>query len=173
MSKSIDQPANVTLFDAGFGATHALTVDALPAAVGRWQPVRAGVVNSWAWVDEQFLFHNGWCALVGPNGSGKSLTSGQWFPTMIDGDTSPAALSMSQRGSGNLADRHHNRTPGREKTGVWWLEFGFRAPDGELRWTTLGLWIRWRGDKAGTLDRAWFTSYRFRRHPDPRAARPR
>lgn len=156
MTNPGDHRADITLFDTGAGATHALTVDAVPAAVGRWQPVRAGVVNSWAWVDEQFLFCNGWSALVGPNGSGKSLTSAQWFPTMIDGDTRTSALSMAQRGAGNLADRHHNRTPGREKTGAWWLEFGFRTPEGDLRWMTLGLWIRWRGQKSDGLERAWF-----------------
>lgn len=158
MTNPGDHRVDITLFDTGAGATHALAVDAVPTAVGRWQPVRAGVVNSWAWVDEQFLFCNGWSALVGPNGSGKSLTSGQWFPTMIDGDTRTSALSMSQRGAGNLADRHHNRTPGREKTGVWWLEFGFRTPEADLRWLTLGLWIRWRGQKADGLERAWFVT---------------
>ncbi|MCM3920124.1 hypothetical protein ND748_00235 [Frankia sp. AiPs1] len=160
MTNPSENRVDVTLFDVGTGATNALTVDALPTAVGRWQPVRAGVVNSWAWVDEQFLFHDGWSALVGPNGSGKSLTSGQWFPTLIDGDTSTSALSMSQRGAGTLAERHHNRTPGREKTGAWWLEFGFQTPDGDLRWMTLGLWIRWRGQKSEALERVWFVTSR-------------
>ncbi|MEV8509719.1 SbcC/MukB-like Walker B domain-containing protein [Actinoplanes sp. NPDC051475] len=155
MTDSSRTASNVTLFDS-FGAPPALVVDALPAAKGRWQPVRAGVVNSWAWVDEQFLFRDGWSTLVGPNGSGKSLTSGLWFPTMLDGNVRPSALSLSQRGAGTLAERHHNRTPSREKTGAWWLEFGRCDEQGAPQWLTLGLWIRWRGDKSNPMEQAWF-----------------
>ncbi|GIE51548.1 hypothetical protein Ani05nite_50820 [Amorphoplanes nipponensis] len=156
MTDQLKPPTEVTLFD-GLNTARPLNVDAEPGATGRWQPVRAGVVNSWAWIDEQFLFRDGWTALVGPNGSGKSLTSGGWVPTMLDGDVRPAALSMSQRASGTLADRHHNRNPDREKTGLWWLEFGLRGTDEATQWFTLGLWIRWRGANADRLEQAWFT----------------
>jgi len=134
-------------------------VDPVPEASGRWQPTRAGAVNSWLWTDEQFLFRNGWLALVGRNGSGKSLTAAMLFPTLIDGDVSQKALSVAGHAIGTLGDRHTNRKPGIPKTGLWWQEYGCADSGGsgerEAGWLTTGLWLR-NQSGSKTTDRAWF-----------------
>src|SRR5258708_17404847 len=118
---NVDLTAHPGLLGPG---TPGLLVDPRPGARGRWQPTRAGAVNSWLWTEEQFLFRNGWLALVGRNGSGKSLTAAMLFPTLIDGDVSQKALSVAGHAIGSLGDRHTNRKPGPPKTGLWRQEYG-------------------------------------------------
>ena len=101
-----------------------------PGAEGRWQPTRAGVVNSWAWADETFLFADGWLALTGPNGSGKSLTASMLVTVLLDADVSQTALSVSGKAAGTLTSRHTDRNERDDKTGIWWLEYGLRDSAG-------------------------------------------
>lgn len=125
-----------------------------PGATGRWQPTRAGVVNSWAWAEETLLFADGWLALTGPNGSGKSLTASMLITLLIDGDVSQKALSVSGTAAGTLTSRHTDRNEREDRTGVWWLEYGFRAPaTGHTRYLTTGLWLRSVGSE---IQRAFF-----------------
>jgi ABC-type dipeptide/oligopeptide/nickel transport system ATPase component len=124
-----------------------------PGPVGRWQPTRAGVVNSWAWAEETFLFADGWLALTGPNGSGKSLTASMLVTVLLDADVSQTALSVSGKAAGTLTSRHTDRSERDDKTGIWWLEYGLRDPAGEDRHLTTGLWLRSTG---GDLQRAFF-----------------
>ena len=127
---------------------------AVPRVAGRWQPTRAGAVNSWAWTDEVFLFADGWLALAGPNGSGKSLTASMLVTMLLDADTSQKALSVSGEAAGTLIDRHTDRTTTEDRTGAWWLEYGLRTADSEdVRFLTTGLWLRSQG---GSLQRAFF-----------------
>ena len=79
--------------------------DSRPHATGRWQPTRAGAVNTWAWADETFHFEDGWLALAGENGTGKSLTGSQLITLLVDGDTTQKALSVSGQAAGTLAHR--------------------------------------------------------------------
>lgn len=150
----------------------------VPAAAGRWQPTRSGVVNSWAWADETFPFADGWLALTGPNGSGKSLTCSMWITPLLDADVSQKALSIDGSASGTLTSRHTNREPAKNATGIWWLEYGRRTEDGagrsgaaaptamdgggtsdgveganEVEYVTTGMWLRSSG---GDLQRAFF-----------------
>ncbi|GAA3781319.1 hypothetical protein GCM10022225_82150 [Plantactinospora mayteni] len=126
----------------------------VPRAVDRWQPTRAGAVNSWAWTDEVFLFADGWLALAGPNGSGKSLTASMLVTMLLDADTSQKALSVSGEAAGTLIDRHTDRTTTEDRTGAWWLEYGLRTADSaDVRYLTTGLWLRSQG---GSLQRAFF-----------------
>ncbi|MEV6929670.1 SbcC/MukB-like Walker B domain-containing protein [Dactylosporangium sp. NPDC051485] len=126
----------------------------VPAAVGRWQPTRAGAVNSWAWADETLLFADGWLALAGPNGSGKSLTASMLVTLLLDANWAPKALSVSGEAAGTLADRHTNRNPREDRTGAWWLEYGRRAADSStVEYLTTGVWLRSAG---GDLHRAFF-----------------
>ncbi|PKW18704.1 SbcC/MukB-like Walker B domain-containing protein [Saccharopolyspora spinosa] len=143
------------------GSKGVLLVDPRPGVEGRWQPTRAGVVNSWLWSDEQFLFQDGWLALVGENGSGKSLTGTTWCPTLIDGDVSRRGLSVGERAAGTLSDRHVNWESGPPKTGLWWKELGRTDVDSSTqerttRWLTVGLWLRNRGSDRKVVERAWF-----------------
>ncbi|WP_033354787.1 SbcC/MukB-like Walker B domain-containing protein [Kitasatospora aureofaciens] len=137
-----------------------VVVDPHPAAVGRWQPTRAGAVNSWQWSEEQFLYSSGWLALVGMNGSGKSLTSGVLCPTFIDGEISSKSLSASGEAAGTLTSIHTQGRSGPAKTGAWWQEYGRTdsGPDGRncTQWLTAGLWLKTGGGERSSLERAWF-----------------
>ncbi|MEV0855116.1 SbcC/MukB-like Walker B domain-containing protein [Nocardia fluminea] len=126
----------------------------VPGGTGRWQPTRAGVVNSWKWTDEEFRFADGWLAFVGRNGSGKSLTASQLITVLLDGDTSQTALGVSGRASGTLLSRHTDNRDKEDKTGVWWLEFGRTDPvTGRTEFVSVGLWLRSSGQ---SLLRAFF-----------------
>ncbi|MEW2400329.1 SbcC/MukB-like Walker B domain-containing protein [Streptomyces sp. NPDC046862] len=126
----------------------------VPGADGRWQPTRAGIVNSWAWANEQLWFSDGWLALVGPNGSGKSLTASMLITVLLDADTSQTALSVSGKAAGTLTSRHTDWNDREDRTGIWWLEYGQReAAGGHTAFLTTGLWLRATG---GHLHRAFF-----------------
>ncbi|MEN3540103.1 SbcC/MukB-like Walker B domain-containing protein [Microbispora sp. ZYX-F-249] len=51
----------------------------------RFQPSRAGVVNVWDYVDEEFAFADGRLVLRGHNGSGKTKALEVLFPFILDG----------------------------------------------------------------------------------------
>lgn len=126
----------------------------IPGVTGRWQPTRAGVLNSWKWTDEEFQFADGWLAFIGRNGSGKSLTASQLVTVLLDGDTSQTALSVSGRAAGTLMSRHTDNRDKDDKTGVWWLEYGRTDPvTGATEYVTTGLWLRSSGQ---SLLRAFF-----------------
>jgi hypothetical protein len=86
-----------------------------PGAEGRWQPTRAGVVNSWAWAEETFLFADGWLALTGPNGSGKSLTASMIVSVLTAADASQT-VSISGKAAGTLTGRHPTANRRDDKT---------------------------------------------------------
>ena len=52
---------------------------------GRFRPARAGVVNVWDYVDEEWAFADGRLALRGHNGSGKTKALEVLFPFVLDG----------------------------------------------------------------------------------------
>jgi ABC-type dipeptide/oligopeptide/nickel transport system ATPase component len=129
-------------------------VHGFPAVTGRWQPTRAGVLNSWKWTDEEFHFADGWLAFIGRNGSGKSLTASQLVTVLLDGDTSQTALSVSGRAAGTLMSRHTDNRDKDDKTGVWWLEYGRTDPaTAHTEYVTTGLWLR---SSSQSLLRAFF-----------------
>ncbi|MFJ2901943.1 SbcC/MukB-like Walker B domain-containing protein [Streptomyces sp. NPDC087212] len=114
----------------------------VPVAEGRWQPTRAGVVNSWAWAEEELLFADGWLTLAGPNGSGKSLSASMLVTVLLDADVSQTALSVSGKAAGTLLSRHTDRDEQQDRTGVWWLEYGRRTDGRAVEYVTTGLWLR-------------------------------
>ncbi|WP_185447218.1 hypothetical protein [Kribbella qitaiheensis] len=125
-----------------------------PGADDRWQPTRAGAVNSWAWADELFLFGDGWLAFAGPNGSGKSLTASMLITVLLDADTSQTALSTDEKAAGTLTSRHTDRNDHEDRTGSWWLEYGFRdGQTGQVDYLTTGLWLR---STSSGIQRAYF-----------------
>ena len=54
-------------------------------STGRFKPTRAGVINVWDYVDEEFAFADGRLALRGHNGSGKTKALEVLFPFVLDG----------------------------------------------------------------------------------------
>jgi Putative exonuclease SbcCD, C subunit len=51
----------------------------------RFRPTRAGVINMWDYVDEEWVFADGRLALRGHNGSGKTKALEVLFPFVLDG----------------------------------------------------------------------------------------
>ncbi len=51
----------------------------------RFKPARAGVINMWDYVDEEWVFAGGRLALRGHNGSGKTKALEVLFPFVLDG----------------------------------------------------------------------------------------
>jgi hypothetical protein len=51
----------------------------------RFRPTRAGVINVWDYMDEEFAFADGRLALRGHNGSGKTKALEVLFPFVLDG----------------------------------------------------------------------------------------
>ncbi len=51
----------------------------------RFKPSRAGVINIWDYVDEEWAFADGRIALRGHNGSGKTKALEVLFPFVLDG----------------------------------------------------------------------------------------
>ncbi|MGW6202532.1 SbcC/MukB-like Walker B domain-containing protein [Streptomyces sp. NPDC055089] len=152
-------PGRHKLTDIGGPFTEVPTLDPHPTAQGRWQPTRAGAVNSWLWAKEEFAYLGGNLALVGQNGSGKSLTSALLCPTFIDGNVTAKGLSAAADAGGTLTNIHTLGRPGPPKSGTWWQEYGRTdpdSPDPSTRWLTAGLWLHSGGGQRTSLERAWF-----------------
>nr|QEO74924.1 hypothetical protein [uncultured bacterium] len=90
----------------------------------RWQPSRAGIINTWRYYDEIFTFHHGRLLLRGPNGTGKSKALELLLPYLFDANLRPHRLSTF-----GSADRtmHWNLmgegNQGSTRVGYVWLEF--------------------------------------------------
>ena len=92
----------------------------------RFQPSRAGVINVWDYVDEEFAFADGRLVLRGHNGSGKTKALEVLFPFILDGYTDARRLDpfsgQNRTMKSNLLYR------GDESAyGYVWMEFA-RAP---------------------------------------------
>ncbi|HEY3905426.1 MAG TPA: hypothetical protein VGM14_16080, partial [Streptosporangiaceae bacterium] len=53
--------------------------------IERFKPTRAGIINLWDYLDEEFTFADGRLALRGHNGSGKTKALEVLFPFVLDG----------------------------------------------------------------------------------------
>ncbi|WP_017574812.1 TIGR02680 family protein [Nocardiopsis kunsanensis] len=92
----------------------------------RFQPSRAGIINVWDYVDEEFAFADGRLILRGHNGSGKTKALEVLFPFVLDGHTDARRLDpfsgQNRTMKSNLLYR------GDESAyGYVWMEFA-RAP---------------------------------------------
>jgi len=61
----------------------------------RFRPTRAGVINVWDYVDEEWAFADGRLALRGHNGSGKTKALEVLFPFVFDGWPTPGGWTRS------------------------------------------------------------------------------
>src|ERR1700735_4840640 len=89
----------------------------------RFRPARAGVVNVWDYVDEEWAFADGRLALRGHNGSGKTKALEVLFPFVLDGVADSRRLDPfsgeNRTMKANLLYRGQE-----SEHGYVWMEFG-------------------------------------------------
>ncbi|HTU75370.1 MAG TPA: SbcC/MukB-like Walker B domain-containing protein [Trebonia sp.] len=94
----------------------------------RFRPTRAGVINVWDYVDEEFAFADGRLALRGHNGSGKTKALEVLFPFVLDGVADSRRLDPfsgeNRTMKSNLLFRGQD-----SEYGYVWMEFA-RTPAG-------------------------------------------
>ncbi|WP_435108405.1 SbcC/MukB-like Walker B domain-containing protein [Nocardiopsis synnemataformans] len=88
----------------------------------RFRPSRAGVINVWDYVDEEFVFADGRLVLRGHNGSGKTKALEVLFPFILDGYTDARRLDpfsgQNRTMKSNLLYRGQD-----SEYGYVWMEF--------------------------------------------------
>jgi uncharacterized protein (TIGR02680 family) len=123
---------------------------------GRWQPLRAGLVDLFYYDAEEFWFRDGRLLLRGNNGTGKSKVLALTLPFLLDGDLSAHRVEPDadpkKRMEWNLllAGAH----PHPERLGYTWLEFGRVAEDGQAEFRTLGCGLKAVSGKG--IARHWY-----------------
>jgi uncharacterized protein (TIGR02680 family) len=119
-------------------------------SAGRWRLARAGIVNVWQYLDNEFDLSGGRMILRGTNGSGKSRALEMLLPFLLDADrrkmdaTGMAKVSLDELmriGAGDQANR----------SGYLWLEL---ARPGEH--LTLGAHIRF--SRSANRTQVWYFS---------------
>ena len=99
----------------------------------RFKPSRAGVINIWDYVDEEWAFADGRLALRGHNGSGKTKALEVLFPFVLDGMADSRRLDPFS--GENRTMKSNLLFRGQESEyGYVWMEFAraraARAPSG-------------------------------------------
>jgi uncharacterized protein (TIGR02680 family) len=102
----------------------------------RFKPTRAGVINVWDYVDEEWAFADGRLALRGHNGSGKTKALEVLFPFVLDGVADSRRLDPfsgeNRTMKSNLLYRGQD-----SEYGYAWMEFG--AASGETVTLIVGM----------------------------------
>ncbi|GII62123.1 hypothetical protein Skr01_22080 [Sphaerisporangium krabiense] len=94
----------------------------------RFKPARAGVINVWDYVDEEFVFADGRLVLRGHNGSGKTKALEVLFPFILDGVAD--ARRLDPFSGENRTMKSNLLYRGQEaEYGYVWMEFA-RVPGG-------------------------------------------
>ncbi|MQA61603.1 MAG: TIGR02680 family protein [Actinophytocola sp.] len=123
---------------------------------GRWQPLRAGLVDLFYYDNEEFFFRDGRLLLRGNNGTGKSKVLALTLPFLLDGDLSPHRVEPDadpkKRMEWNLLLGGEHPYP--ERLGYTWVEFGRIDDDGEPCFRTLGCGLKAVSGRGMT--RHWF-----------------
>ncbi len=101
----------------------------------RFKPTRAGIINLWDYLDEEFAFADGRLALRGHNGSGKTKALEVLFPFVLDGSLDARRLDPfsgeNRTMKANLLYRGQDA-----EHGYVWMEF---ARPGETVTLVIGL----------------------------------
>ncbi len=104
-------------------------------AEARFKPTRAGIINLWDYLDEEFAFADGRLALRGHNGSGKTKALEVLFPFVLDGSLDARRLDPfsgeNRTMKANLLYRGQDA-----EHGYVWMEF---ARPGETVTLVIGL----------------------------------
>ncbi|MBS2535914.1 TIGR02680 family protein [Catenulispora sp. NF23] len=126
-------------------ATTAAPATALPTPTrGRWQPLRAGLIDVFYYDAEEFAFHDGRLLLRGNNGTGKSKVLALTLPFLLDGELTPSRVEPD----GDRAKRMEwnlllgGKHPNDERLGYTWLEFGRLGDDGAPQFRTIGCGLK-------------------------------
>jgi uncharacterized protein (TIGR02680 family) len=109
---------------------------------GRWQPLRAGLVDLFLYDNEEFRFRDGHLLLRGNNGTGKSKVLALTLPFLLDGELAPHRVEPdadpAKRMEWNLllGGRYQ------ERLGYTWLELGRLSETGDASYLTLGCGLK-------------------------------
>ncbi|MEO3786929.1 TIGR02680 family protein [Actinocorallia sp. B10E7] len=122
----------------------------------RFKPSRAGVINLWDYVDEEFVFADGRLVLRGHNGSGKTKALEVLFPFVLDGVAD--ARRLDPFSGDNRTMKSNLLYRGQESEhGYVWMEF--LAPSGET--VTLVIGLRAHRHRDGVVTSFYVTSKRL------------
>ena len=114
----------------------------------RWRLSRAGIVNVWHYLDNEFDLSGGRMILRGTNGSGKSRALEMLLPFLLDADRRRMDATGAARV--NLDELMRTGAQGQaNRTGYLWLELS--RPDGYL---TVGALIRHSQSASST--KVWY-----------------
>lgn len=130
---------------------------------GRWQQLRAGVVNMWEFDTAEYWTADGRAQFVGGNEQGKSTMMTMTTLTMLTGDLSPRFVDTF--GESHRTFRYYleptddpkDRRPTKDQLnrGWTWVEYGRRGENGPEYFTTL-LFVQARRTSP-TLTKQWIT----------------
>ncbi|QNK83266.1 TIGR02680 family protein [Nakamurella sp. PAMC28650] len=121
---------------------------------GRWRLHRAGIVNVWQYLDNEFDISGGRMILRGTNGSGKSRALEMLLPFLLDGDrrkmdaTGSGKVSLDELMKAGIGDQTN-------RSGYLWAEFA--RPGGYL---TVGVLLRY--SRSAHRTQPWFFTTPFR-----------
>ncbi|MBR7833273.1 TIGR02680 family protein [Actinospica durhamensis] len=104
----------------------------------RFKPTRAGIINLWNYVDEEFVFGDGRLALRGHNGSGKTKALEVLFPFILDGSLSSRRLDPFSGENRTMKSNLLYRGQDAEY-GYVWMEFARDAEPAETVTLVIGM----------------------------------
>src|SRR5246127_3309319 len=111
----------------------------------RFKPSRAGVINMWDYVDEEWAFADGRLALRGHNGSGKTKALEVLFPFVLDGVADSRRLDPFSGENRTMKSNLLYR--GQESEyGYAWMEFA-RSPNDTIEPDTVTLIVGMRAHR--------------------------
>ena len=116
----------------------------------RFKPTRAGIINLWDYLDEEFSFADGRLALRGHNGSGKTKALEVLFPFVLDGSLDARRLDPFSGENRTMKANVLYRGQDAEH-GYVWMEFARQGGRGGRETVTLiiGLVAHQNRDRPG------------------------
>ena len=126
----------------------------------RFRPTRAGVINIWDYVDEEWAFADGRLALRGHNGSGKTKALEVLFPFVLDGVADSRRLDPFSGENRTMKSNLLYR--GQESEyGYVWMEFARPGEAAEPETVTLIIGMRAHRSTDGVRMSFYVTSRRL------------
>src|SRR5690242_2938552 len=126
----------------------------------RFKPTRAGVINVWDYVDEEWVFADGRLALRGHNGSGKTKALEVLFPFVLDGVADSRRLDPFSGENRTMKSNLLYR--GQESEyGYVWMEFARSAPAADPETITLIIGMRAHRNTDGVRMSFYVTGQRL------------